>query len=1004
MTPKFKFLRRVRIHGGECGAVARALHHKVEIQSLPAVDENVSFTTNERKSMSTKTNFKRLALVVVSALGFGLLGNVPAANAAATASFTVSASSVTVITPASSYDTSNANGAIIKISLRNVGTAATAQVLQSGETLTASVVAVPAGTAATAKTLADNAADLTLLKIKPATDTAVGGNPYSVETRAAFETYTVGLGANETATRTGLASNATWGAADTTAYLDTLGSTGQLKAYYMRIVPTSGKTVIDQGEYQIRLRLTSNDNSFLVQDTTVKVKFVSSPIGAGFTLTATAVGSFAVGEDHDGLYTADKYLRAVLADANGGRVVSETTAGTVAKPTLTADVINAAGTAIGTATAVDDGSTKDFGSPSTANANTSHQLEGNNTYGIQIGADQLDTATVGTTDSLRVRFGDKTATAALTITSTAGGTATTPTVSATGMPVTDVSPNWSLPLTTTSATVIFPGATAGNGYVGRVVWTGAASGSVTPATATNVIYYADANGRINIPLTNSAPVDGATATVTIQSGFATSTAAVAQVLTWRASTAYSVTVDINGAYVKTKSANTAVATVVDHFGAPVVGAQVVPSFSTGSEYYSATRTYAALTTDASGQVSYSWTDATAAADDVDAITFTVVGTAVSGTGTITYAAAAPAPTALSVFYNANPDATQSFASVATTAPATGIYATGTTPFAVKIARNNSKPIDPASSEDSLLIRVDGNVEGAKITATGTAGVWFFGAASLVKTTLSAYADEYGDAYFVVGSTKSGANTVTFTSGSVTTTAAFWTSSALANTRSVTLTGPATGTANGDLLVYNVSVTDRYGNPMTGATVSITASGDAVLGGGNTIASYTTDSTGTFSFTGTSLKSAGGTGSFKASVTTGSTANDTESTAGYVGAVVVDSTVAAGNASATVSVTFTAGKGAATVAADAATAAAEAATDAAAEAIDAANAATDAANLAAEAADAATVAAEEARDAADAATAAVEELATQVATLMAALKAQITTLANTVAKIAKKVKA
>jgi hypothetical protein len=86
------------------------------------------------------------------------------------------------------------------------------------------------------------------------------------------------------------------------------------------------------------------------------------------------------------------------------------------------------------------------------------------------------------------------------------------------------------------------------------------------------------------------------------------------------------------------------------------------------------------------------------------------------------------------------------------------------------------------------------------------------------------------------------------------------------------------------------------------------------------------------------------------------------------------------------------------------AAADAATDAASEAIDAANAATDAANLAAEAADAATVAAEEARDAADAATAAVEELATQVATLMAALKAQITTLANTVAKIAKKVKA
>jgi len=94
----------------------------------------------------------------------------------------------------------------------------------------------------------------------------------------------------------------------------------------------------------------------------------------------------------------------------------------------------------------------------------------------------------------------------------------------------------------------------------------------------------------------------------------------------------------------------------------------------------------------------------------------------------------------------------------------------------------------------------------------------------------------------------------------------------------------------------------------------------------------------------------------------------------------------------------------TVSDDASTAAANAASDAALEAIDAANAATDAANLAAEAADAATVAAEEARDAADAATAAVEALATEVASLIAGPKAQITTLANTVAKIAKKVKA
>jgi hypothetical protein len=49
MNSLFKFPRRVRIHGGECGAVARALHHEAETSSLPAVIGNVSITTIERK-------------------------------------------------------------------------------------------------------------------------------------------------------------------------------------------------------------------------------------------------------------------------------------------------------------------------------------------------------------------------------------------------------------------------------------------------------------------------------------------------------------------------------------------------------------------------------------------------------------------------------------------------------------------------------------------------------------------------------------------------------------------------------------------------------------------------------------------------------------------------------------------------------------------------------------------------------------------------------------------
>jgi hypothetical protein len=89
--------------------------------------------------------------------------------------------------------------------------------------------------------------------------------------------------------------------------------------------------------------------------------------------------------------------------------------------------------------------------------------------------------------------------------------------------------------------------------------------------------------------------------------------------------------------------------------------------------------------------------------------------------------------------------------------------------------------------------------------------------------------------------------------------------------------------------------------------------------------------------------------------------------------------------------------AATAAGEAAVAAAEAAQEAAAEATDAANAATDAANASAEAADAATAAAQDAADA-------VAALSTQVSEMISALKKQITSLTNLVIKIQKKVKA
>jgi len=51
---QLKFLRRVRIHDGECGAVARALHHEARFSTLPAAIGKVSLATLERKVMSKK--------------------------------------------------------------------------------------------------------------------------------------------------------------------------------------------------------------------------------------------------------------------------------------------------------------------------------------------------------------------------------------------------------------------------------------------------------------------------------------------------------------------------------------------------------------------------------------------------------------------------------------------------------------------------------------------------------------------------------------------------------------------------------------------------------------------------------------------------------------------------------------------------------------------------------------------------------------------------------------
>jgi len=70
MTPDKQVSPAIRILRGERDASARATH-------LEAATRKFLVSTNERKYMSTKTNFKRIALVAVAALGMGVLSSVP---------------------------------------------------------------------------------------------------------------------------------------------------------------------------------------------------------------------------------------------------------------------------------------------------------------------------------------------------------------------------------------------------------------------------------------------------------------------------------------------------------------------------------------------------------------------------------------------------------------------------------------------------------------------------------------------------------------------------------------------------------------------------------------------------------------------------------------------------------------------------------------------------------------------------------------------------------------
>jgi trimeric autotransporter adhesin len=140
-----KFPFRVRIHGGEFDESARAIHREDGLKTIQADSGIVLESTIERKQMSTKTTFKRIALVAVAALGVGVLPVSPAnAGGAIADSIALSASTTTIAIGSTASTTltqagflaSAADSMTATVSLTSYPTGATATQITAGNTIT----------------------------------------------------------------------------------------------------------------------------------------------------------------------------------------------------------------------------------------------------------------------------------------------------------------------------------------------------------------------------------------------------------------------------------------------------------------------------------------------------------------------------------------------------------------------------------------------------------------------------------------------------------------------------------------------------------------------------------------------------------------------------------------------------------------------------------------------------------------------------------------------------
>jgi hypothetical protein len=526
---------------------------------------------------------------------------------------------------------------------------------------------------------------------------------------------------------------------------------------------------------------------------------VSGGTGSGVTVTAPALSSIGAGDltsavgAANNAYTAPNYAATLTAATASGSY------------TLTASAFGWTATAAtGTLTAVSTANVKNATKLEWSGATTASSV--NNAYTVPLDSD-----------------------------STAGAAAAN--IAAANANVTNYIPT---SVRTLKFKATFAAATTGDAQFTIIESTLA---DLTTGTINLVTIGADATAEVSYTVTNANAAEGILVGVTSAAGGAGQVLELAMVYANAATGKVTISPDAADIAVKSASEVTLGAAVVDIFGRPFPLQTVTLTSTGGSRNASLSLTEV---TDAAGSATFKYTDASTSTTNLqDVVTLTSGGKTdainVNFAGDTT-----PATVTLVAQQPGTPNTTQTYD--------TTITAVTTRSVTVDTLLGNADEdagADGAADEqikDQVLLTATvknaaaTNVSGVPVVWTGSDGVWFL-AGNVVanvpntttlsgKTTITNYTAA-GTAAAQVSFTKAGTATITAKAGDITST---WTITVKAGSAGII-------TASAKDAVVTATVTDLFGNPVSGVDVTFSAATGATLGAGTSSIAGKTNATG-----------------------------------------------------------------------------------------------------------------------------------------------------------------